>query len=173
MWYFLILYACFIMLMSNDSDCDDADYLIVLGCKLNDDKPGETLISRIDTAVSYLKENPDCKAVLSGGITKDNTVSEAAIMYDLLIERGIEPERLVKEEQAQDTYENFLYSKELIDVNKKICFCSSDYHIFRSRLMALKNGLKVKSICCRTPLAELVIHLLLEEYFIIKNMIEK
>ena len=169
----IVIFALFIMFTAYVSDSENADYLIVLGCKLDDNKPVKELINRIDTAVSYLKKNPECKVIVSGGITEGNTVSEAEVMHDLLVERGIKPERIIKEEQAKDTYENFFYSRKLLDSNKKICFCSSDYHIFRSRLMALKNDLKVQSIFSKTSLKEKLIHLPLEELFTIKSMIEK
>ena len=169
----IVIFALFIMFTAYVSDSENADYLIVLGCKLDDNKPVKELINRIDTAVSYLKKNPECMVIVSGGITEGNTVSEAEVMHDLLIEKGIEPERIIKEEQAKDTYENFYYARKLLDTNKKICFCSSDYHIFRSRLMALKNDLKVQSIFSKTSLKEKLIHLPLEELFTIKSMIEK
>lgn len=170
---FIIVYGLFILLMAKDKDPKGSDYLIILGCRLDDDKPTKTLVSRIDRAVSYLKDNPQCKAVVSGGITEGNTISEAQVMERLLIERGIDRSRIIKEEKAQDTFENFFYSKELIDKDSKICFCSSDYHIFRSRLMADKNDLKIHNICSRSSLWELLYHLLLEEFFIIHNLLKR
>ncbi len=169
----VIIYAIIILLEAYDIDHDGADYLIVLGRKLNRNEPTDTLISRIDRSVSYLENNPDCKVIVSGGITEGNTLSEAEIMEKVLIKKGIDPLRIIKEDQALDTYENFYYSRKLMEEGKKACFCSSDYHILRSRLMALKNGLIVSSICSRTSLKEKLIHLPLEEYFIISNLIKR
>ncbi len=169
----LAIYASAILISSYDKDTENADYLIVLGCKLDKNKPTTTLISRIDKAVSYLDDKPECKVIVSGGITEGNSISEAQIMSDLLVERGIDPSRIIIEDQALDTYENFFYSRKLMKEGKKICFCSSDYHILRSKLMANKNGIKPSSISSRSSLKELLIHLPIEEYFIIKNSIEK
>ena len=161
----LLIYALAIYVFSYDRDIDNVDYLIVLGCKLNNNKPTATLISRIDKAVSYLDDNPECKVIVSGGITEGNTLSEADVMEKLLIEKGINPSRIIKEDKALDTYENFYYSRKLIEEGKKICFCSSDYHILRSKLMATKNGIKPSSISSRSSI--------IEEFYIIKNSIEK
>ncbi len=169
----LVIYASVILISSYDKDTENADYLIVLGCKLDKNKPTATLISRIDKAVSYLDDNPECKVIVSGGITEGNSISEAQVMSNLLTERGIDPSRIIREDKALDTYENFFYSRKLMKEGKKICFCSSDYHILRSKLMANKNGIKPSSISSRSSLKELLIHLPIEEYFIIKNSIEK
>ena len=169
----LLIYASVIYAFSYDRDSDNADYLIVLGCKLNNNKPTDTLVSRIEKTVSYLERNPDCKVIVSGGITEGNTISEADVMEKLLIEKGIDPSRIIKEDQALDTYENFYYSRKLMEEGKKICFCSCDYHILRSKLMATKNGIKPSSISSRSSIKELLIHMPIEEFFIIKNSIEK
>ncbi len=169
----IFVFALIILAFAYLSESENADYLIVLGCKLDNDRPVQALIDRIDKSVSYLMKNPGCKVIVSGGITQGNTVSEAQIMHDLLVNRGIETERIIMEQEAKDTYENFYYAKKLLDKDKRICFCSSDYHILRSRLMALKNGLNVSSICSRTSLKEKLIHLPLEEYFIISNLIKR
>ena len=169
----LVIYALVILISSYDKDTENADYLIGLGCKLDENKPTAALVSRIDKAVSYLDDNPECKVIVSGGITKGNSISEAQVMSNLLIERGIDPSRIIREDKALDTYENFFYSRKLMKEGKKICFCSSDYHILRSKLMANKNGIKPSSISSRSSLKELLIHLPIEEYFIIKNSIEK
>lgn len=169
----LVIYASVILISSYDKDTENADYLIVLGCKLDENKPTAALVSRIDKAISYLDDNPECKVIVSGGITEGNSISEAQVMSNLLIERGIDPSRIIREDKALDTYENFFYSRKLMKEGKKICFCSSDYHILRSKLMANKNGIKPSSISSRSSLKELLIHLPIEEYFIIKNSIEK
>lgn len=170
---FLLIYALLIYAFSFEKEETGVDYLIVLGCRLENDEPAKELIERIDRAVLFLKKNPECKVIVSGGITKGNSKSEAEVMYDLLIDRGIEPDRIIKEDQAKDTYENFFYSKKLLEQGKKVCFCSSDYHILRSKLMAMKNRLKTYNICSHSSIKDKIIHLPLEEYFIIQNMIKK
>ena len=160
------------MVMSYDFNSKNADYLIVLGSKLKDNRETFTLISRIDRAALYLKKNPECKVIVSGGVTDGNTISEASMMYSLLLERNIRPERIIMEEKALNTYENFMYSKQYLDTSKKIVICTSDYHILRSKLLANKNGYGVHSIFAKSTAIDLIIHLPLEEYFIIKNMIE-
>ena len=171
--YILIGYALVIMIMSYDFSSGDADYLIVLGPGLKDNRETFTMVNRVDRAALYLKKNRECVAIVSGGITDNNTVSEAYVMRNLLIERGIYTDRIIMEDKAQDTFENMKYSKQLIETDKKIVVCTSDYHILRSKILALKNGYRVHSIFCRTRGPELIIHLLLEEVLIIRDLFRK
>ena len=168
----IVSYAIIIMIMSYDFNSKNADYLLVLGSKLIDNSETDTLISRIERAASYLEKYPRCKVIVSGGITEGNSVSEASIMYSLLVERNIEPERIIMEDKALNTYENFAFSIHFMDISRKIVICTSDYHVLRSKMLARINGYSVNSIYARSELGDLVFHLLKEEYLIIMNMFE-
>ena len=169
--YAVLIYAFIIILFSYDLFSDDADYLIVLGSGLKDDRETFTMIQRIDRATLYLDRHPDCKVIVSGGITDHNTVSEASVMADLLYDRKISKNRIILEDRSKNTKENLLYSRNLIPEGKKIVICSNDYHILRSKLIALKNGMKVNSIFCQSNLFELLIHIPIEEVLILKDLI--
>ena len=92
-----------------------ADYLLILGGPIKDEKPSDLLMKRIETGAEYLKEHPDMKAVVSGGIKgKTQTKSEARIMADALNELGISDDRIILEEQAKTTLQNFKYTKEML-----------------------------------------------------------
>ena len=61
-------------------------------------------------------------------------------MADWLIDHGIPEERIILEEQADNTEENIAFSKELladkgIDLTGNIAVVSSDYHLFRASLL--------------------------------------
>ncbi|MBQ6492292.1 MAG: YdcF family protein [Erysipelotrichaceae bacterium] len=171
--YVIIIYALVIMAARYDFDADNADYLIVLGSSLNKDMETFTLINRVNRAERYLKKNPDCLVIVSGGITGNNTISEAFKMQEMLIDRHITRNRIILEDKAQNTPENMKFSKQLLDVNKKITVCSSDYHIFRARLLARKYGYRVHAIFAPSMITDLIIRLPLEEYFVFKNLLSK
>jgi len=168
----LIIYVLLILLGGISFNYDNADYLIVLGSGLVNNKETKTMIDRIDKAVSYLNKNPNCKVLVSGGITSNNTVSEASVMKRLLIERNIDENRIIVEDKSTTTIENMLFSKSLIDINKKIVVCSNNYHVFRAKLIAHRFGYKVKTISCKTRFLYLIQHLLIEIIYVIKNMLD-
>ena len=171
----LFLIVCYIALMfvaCLDFDKNNADYIILLGCKLKNNKETFQMINRCNRAALYLHKNPDCKVIVTGGVTEGNKISEASVMANLLDERHILSKRIICEDQAQNTIENIIYSKEFITPNSKVLICSNDYHMLRTKLICSKFNLKVKSLSCQTLLFELLMHIPIEFIYTIKNMIE-
>ena len=80
--------------------------------------------------------------ILTGGVANPVAIiSEADAMYKYLVDKGLEKERLIKEDQSHSTYENALYSlpiaKEL--GAELIIVCTSDYHLARSEYNAMSS----------------------------------
>ncbi|MBR2590374.1 MAG: YdcF family protein [Clostridia bacterium] len=120
-----------------------ADYVLILGGPLEGDKPSELLYERIKTAAEYLKEHPHMKAVCSGGIKgKQQRLSEAQIMKNALLELGIEEDRIILEEQAKTTLQNFKYTKQLLGDEAKVIYVTSAFHIWRSTYIMDKAGVQ-------------------------------
>ena len=67
-------------------------------------------------------------------------------MYEYLTERGVESGRLVLEERASNTAENFAFSKELLrdagvdPALDTVAVVTNDFHIARAKLLAARNG---------------------------------
>ena len=112
------------------------DYIVVLGARVNPDGPSGALRNRCAAAAEYLKENPECKAVLSGGQGSDEPESEAACMYRLITEAGIDPDRLILEEKSTNTSENLRYSRALVPQGASVGIVTNNFHIFRARALA-------------------------------------
>ena len=124
---------------SKGREWEDADYIIVLGAKVDPWGPSRALEDRLKGALAYLEEYPNAKAVLTGGQGPDEVESEAACMQRWLAERGIAPERLIEEPLASDTRENLRFSCGLIEEDcgqewqtQKVVIVSSEYHLCRA-----------------------------------------
>ena len=125
---------------SDGQNYEDADYIIVLGAKVDPWGPSRALDDRLRAAYSYLETYPDSKAVVTGGQGPDEVMSEGDCMADWLIEKGVDPERVIRETEADDTRENLSFSCELIEKDcgqdwstQKIVIVSSEYHLCRAR----------------------------------------
>lgn len=117
------------------------DYLIVLGAQMKSNGPSKALQYRLDEAIVYLEENPDTKVIVSGGQGKDEYISEAQGMYDYLVAKGIDPDRIIQEEQSKNTFQNLTYSAELLDKERNLVgIVSNNFHIFRAVKIARKVG---------------------------------
>ena len=131
------------------------EYIIVLGCRIYSDKPGNFLTKRINAAYENLTDNPDSKAILSGGQGEGEDISEAQCMFNALTEKGINPSRLIIEDKSESTLENFQKSVELLNKQNirlsEITVVTNDYHEYRASKFAEKCGLSSYSYPAKTP----------------------
>jgi len=62
-------------------------------------------------------------------------------MYDYLAGRGIEKERIIREDRSVNTVQNLKYSAEFLDREQdSVCIVSNNFHMFRARRLAEKLG---------------------------------
>lgn len=144
-----LLYFCFVeyfIIKNARTDADAGrDYLIVLGAAVYGDQPSLTLVRRLEGTLDYLNTCPDSIAIVSGGMGKGETVTEARAMYDWLTARGVDPNRVIMEPKATSTLENLKYSFDIIrargdEPNGHVAIVSSAYHLYRAKLMAGQLG---------------------------------
>ena len=114
------------------------NWLLLPGYKPRKGKIPAVLVHRVSTAAAWLQANPDAKAILSGGVT-DGAVSEAAVMAELLVQRGIEPQRLVREEKSTTTEENMRFCFTLTG-GESIALVTNGFHLYRACGEARKAG---------------------------------
>lgn len=132
------------------------DYIIILGCRISKDGTLLPLIKgRVDKAIDLynkqiIESNKKLIFVPSGGKGNDEIISEAEAMKNYLVSQGISEEQIIVENKSTDTMENFKFSKALIDKNKKIIFSTTNYHVFRSGLIAKQAGLDIDGIGSKT-----------------------
>ena len=148
---FLLVLGILMGTAAKRSDEVDADALIVLGAAVHGDRVTWVLSNRLDTAADYLEAHPDAICVVSGGQGDGESVTEASAMQKYLVERkGIDPARILVEDKAENTRENFAFSKALIDErlgsDAKIAFVTTDFHVFRAGRVAKKAGISAEGI---------------------------
>ena len=125
------------------------DAVVVLGAGVRGDQVTRTLQRRLDTALDYAAKNPAALVVVSGGQGPQETVTEASAMRDYLTAHGLPAERIVAEEQATSTLENFMYSKRLLDERLgsgyRIAYVTNHFHAYRAGQLAKQAGLDAAS----------------------------
>jgi uncharacterized SAM-binding protein YcdF (DUF218 family) len=121
------------------------EIIIVLGCRNI-----EIMKKRVDRAVEYFNSSPAQKIIndkavrvktmiFTGGGTD---ISEAEIMKEYA---NIDEKYVILESHAMNTYENLIYTKQIIDsqygklgqVHPNIVICTSSFHLRRVIIMAL------------------------------------
>ena len=120
------------------------DAVIVLGAGIQGEEVSESLRNRLDVVMRYYQKNSKVIIIVSGGQGPQEIITEALAMERYLLEQGVPAEQIIKEQMATSTWENFLYSKEILDRQfsgaYKVAFISSDYHIYRAKLIAKSIG---------------------------------
>ena len=158
----------FILSASRGNADEPAEYLVVLGAKVNRGGPSLALRNRINAACDYLTAHPDCTAILSGGQGSNEPTTEAQCMFDELTAMGIAPERLWLEDRSTNTWENLKFTLALVEAKtgarpEKIALLSSEFHLFRAGLFADRFGLETVGVPAKTTLPFLKINYCIRE----------
>jgi uncharacterized SAM-binding protein YcdF (DUF218 family) len=131
-----------VMIFSSTHDVpdDSPNTIIILGAHVLGTSPAKAhpstvLKERLDTAIPYIKKNPHVSVIVCGGQGADEIVSEAQVMKDYLITKGISADRIIKETQSTRTKENIDNAQQLIP-SKKAVIVTSDFHMYRAKLLA-------------------------------------
>ncbi len=117
-----------------------ADSAIVLGLALENGKPAPDLLARLDTARTYLEKYPEAQLILTGGNADETGRTEAAVMRDLLTDQGIPESKLILEDRAETTIENFRNIAGMVSKDEPVVMISSNYHMDRAVRNASEEG---------------------------------
>ncbi|MBR6401047.1 MAG: YdcF family protein [Firmicutes bacterium] len=171
--------ACFIALDRPQTADGSEDAVIVLGCAVIGDRPSNTMYARTLAAAAFAAKNPDAVFVLSGGKGPQEDISEAEAMEKLLLDCGIPPQKIIIEDRATSTTQNFTYSKELLDrhfggENYSAAFVTNDFHCYRAGRLAQLCGFDdIRCIPAKTPRNAVLLCYMREVLAVIKMWIFK
>ena len=145
----------------------DSKYVIILGGGI--DKKGqlpETVKNRIELAAGYLNQNKKVIAIATGG-TLYNLPREAPAMKEYLISLGIEADRILIDDKALDTIQNFQNSCQILAdyeglpksavLESNILVVTSFFHLARAQRLARRMGFKhITGLGSRTAVIKLL-----------------
>ena len=137
----------------------DQDFIIILGSKIREDGSLTPLLqARVDKAIDFGNKQYEATKkrivyVPSGGKGKDESMAEATAIKKYLMSKGIKENQIMIEDKSKNTIENMKFSKNKIDeVTKdaKISFSTTNYHVFRSGVIANEQGLDCEGMGSKT-----------------------
>jgi uncharacterized SAM-binding protein YcdF (DUF218 family) len=151
------------------------DYLMILGAGLRGKEISLTLQERMEKGVEYLRSNPEALVIVSGGQGPDEEISEAEAMKKYLVDHDIKEARIIIEDRSTSTMENFKNTKEIVlkDNNEsiKILVVTNDFHMFRAKLLANRNGFIAYGLPSKTPWSILPNCYIREYFAVIKSLL--
>lgn len=158
----VLVFGCFesaiITRGEEDNSALPVDAIIVLGAGVNGETPSLTLRTRIRAAAAYMERHPEVPVVLSGGQGRGENISEAECMRrELWTENEALNKRYLLEDQSTSTAENFKFSKKLLEEygidteTAVIGVITNDFHIFRAKVIADREGLQMIGVGAELP----------------------
>ena len=116
------------------------DALTILGAGIKGEAVTYPLMHRLNKAVEYANKNHEAFIIVSGGQGPQEDITEALAMERYLVNKGIPKERIIREERSTSTFENFKYSKQILDgyfdKSYNIAFVTNDFHVYRASQLA-------------------------------------
>lgn len=136
---FAALEAWVISWARTDSDTPVAA-VVVLGAGVNGTVPSLSLQVRLEAALDYIADKPDIPIVVTGSQGPGEDISEAQCMADWLVDHGVAADRILLEDQADNTEENVAFSQQIltdkgISLTDNVAVVTSDYHLCRAHLL--------------------------------------
>lgn len=104
------------------------------------DDPGPGITRRTSTAARLVHEGMVDRLIFTGGRGAASNESEAAVMRGVAMRRGVDPDRIMLEEQATSTWENLVYARPLVSDCASIVGISDRYHLARIQYLAALQG---------------------------------
>ncbi len=123
--------------------------IVTLGYALaNDGTMRPTLIKRLEQTLAMARLNPEANIIVTGGVPKGG-VTEAYLMRNWLVSKGIEEKRIFIDDQAKDTVGNAVYSTEIMKSlgTEYVTLISSASHIRRGlsvfKEVSVREGMNI------------------------------
>lgn len=132
---------------------EDAGTIIILGCRVRGEQPSEMLQRRADAALAYLETHPDCAVIVTGGVSRHATISEAEAVRRYLIANGVDESQIYVEDRSINTEQNFRYAADIIQRNglsNKVVIATDRFHQYRASIFAGRAGLDASPLPCST-----------------------
>lgn len=132
---------------SEQDQTQQADAAIVLGAGVFRGRPSPVLRARIDHAVGLYNAGTVDKIIFTGGIGRNDTLSEAQVSANYAIGRGVAENDILLEDKSTSTVENLRFAKEIGEAAEldNYLIVSTPYHMLRATWIARDIGLEASS----------------------------
>ncbi len=123
-----------------------SDIILVLGALPNvkgSSKTNPCLVARVKHGILLFEQGYGKKILLSGGRSARGVSSESSTMNTMVRDRGISADKIILESHAHSTFENIVFTKNIMDKNNfhSVLIVTDPVHMPRTALIARKLGL--------------------------------
>ncbi len=131
---------------------DPADAIVVLGAAQYAGKPSPVLRARLDHGIALWRRGMAPKLVLTGGVGRGDTTSEAAVGRRYALQQGVPIGAILVEDRGRTTIESLRAVSELAETHDfhRVILVSDPFHMLRVQLLAIRHGLDATTSPTRT-----------------------
>jgi len=135
--FYLVYQYQSILVVGKTVEPKQADVIIILGAGVWETGPSPALRGRVKKAFEVYEEGYAPYFIVSGGLG-NFPPTEAEAMRELLLEMGVEESVIFLEDQARNTFENLMFSKEIMNQQgwKSAVIVTDVFHAKRALLLA-------------------------------------
>jgi uncharacterized SAM-binding protein YcdF (DUF218 family) len=125
-------------------EAQSADAIIVLGAAQYNGRPSPVLKARLDHAYDLYKRGLAPAIITTGSFGPDPNFSEAHVGTQYLVQRGIDPSKIITEQGGDSTYDSILAVTVLMQAKdwKSALVVSDGFHLYRLKQMFEDNGVR-------------------------------
>ena len=128
--------------------------VVLLGAQVySEERMGISLTGRVEKAYEYLSENPEALCIVTGGQGGDEPCPEAVTERNVLVNMGVDEERILLEDQSHNTRENLMFAKEIAEeqgMGQEIALVTQGFHMYRATQLAKAAGFTPYSLIAET-----------------------
>jgi uncharacterized SAM-binding protein YcdF (DUF218 family) len=133
-----------VLVVSQQDQRPSVDAIVVLGAAQYNGRPSPVLRSRLNHALHLYREGHAPRIIVTGGMGRRDTTSEATVGRQFLVSHGVPAEAVVVQAQGRSTEASMTAVAEWLEQRhlRKVILVSDPFHMFRLRLEAQRTDLE-------------------------------
>ena len=133
-----------VLVVSQQDQRQPVDAIVVLGAAQYNGRPSPVLRARLDQALALYREQLAPLVVVTGGIGRGDTTSEAVVGRRYLVSHGIPESAVVAQSEGRTTMASMTAVTAWLCGRgvRRVLLVSDPFHMFRLRLEARRTGLR-------------------------------
>jgi uncharacterized SAM-binding protein YcdF (DUF218 family) len=133
-----------VLVVSQQDQRRPVDAIVVLGAAQYNGRPSPVLRARLDHALSLYRDRSAPLVIVSGGVGRGDTISEAVVGRRYLIAHGVPGDAVVAQAEGRTTMASMSAVAAWLRPRglRRVLLVSDPFHMFRLRLEARRTALE-------------------------------
>ena len=133
-----------VLIVSQQDQRRAVDAIVVLGAAQYNGRPSPVLRARLDHALALYREGHAPRIIVTGGVGRGDTTSEATVSRRFLVTHGVPLEAVVVQPQGRSTQASMTAAAEWLEAEglHRVLLVSDPFHMFRLRMEARRTNLE-------------------------------